>query len=137
MTLRLVMKCVALCAVLTAGGAHAMVLAYSGSSYGSGSSYEGQCTGRLIAMTNRVADACRPIPRGLGASHYMVMGGWMCQSCENLGDGDMCTSIAETKAAMAEVMARRMVLGLSPFTARWLEGWLLDIFVHRCEEART
>lgn len=67
MTLRWTMKCMALCAVLMATGAHARFEAYS--------SYDGRvCSGRLLGVVNRIVDACIPPPAGLGAGCYQRQG---------------------------------------------------------------
>ena len=136
MTLRLVMKCVALCAVLTAGGAHALVFSYSG--HGQNDDSSGRydiCRGELLGVTYRVVEACRPRPYGLGAASYVVATSGLCQPCELLGD--MCTSTAETEAAMAEVTLRLLLPHMAPYVRRRLNAYLLSIFVDRCESART
>ena len=70
------MKWVALCAVLTAGGAHAQVFAFSNYN-----DVHGACEGRLLGMVNKIEDACSPT-NGLGASGFMIPGSEFCHSCD-------------------------------------------------------
>ena len=70
--------------------------------------YSDACGGRLLGMTNTVADACRPDPRGLGADGYVVMGSETCQSCMIIED--MCSSTdRDAGIAALEAVLRRLL----------------------------
>ena len=106
MTLRLMMKCVALCAVLTAGGAHALAFAFAGYNDSINA-----CDGRLLGMVAKAADACRSDPNGLGAGGFMMLGSDTCESCMTYDFDDVCTGVEPTG------MSTRM---------RWIVGLMLS-----------
>ena len=72
--------CVALCAVLTAGGAQAQAV-FAFSSFNDATN---TCEGRLLGMVADPDVACAPDPYGLGAGSYVAPGSEDCQRCGGL-----------------------------------------------------